>query len=107
MQYFVCLGEASHGQTTATFTVEGEQPRPWNIVYPAPAEGVTAETKGCYPVTFMASQPYTANTFAEGSTPMYAYISESANTGLQHLAGVLRFAPKAKEYWQSHSLWWG
>ena len=31
------LGEASHGKTTATFTVKGEQPRPWNIVYPAPA----------------------------------------------------------------------
>ncbi len=88
------LGEASHGQTTATFTIEGKEPRPWNIVYPAPAEGVTAEKAGNYPVTFMASQPYTANTFAEGSTPMYAYVNENASVNLQHLAGVLRFDVK-------------
>ena len=32
------------GQSSAQFTYEGDVVRPYNVVYPAPAEGVVAET---------------------------------------------------------------
>ncbi|MBR2030832.1 MAG: hypothetical protein IKA04_01300 [Alistipes sp.] len=88
------LGEAYHGQTQATFKFTGTLLNyPYNIVYPAPAEGVKAATAGQQVVTFKTSQPYTANTFAEGSVPMYGHVEdENDATTLNHLTGVLRFA---------------
>ena len=87
------LSEEFHGSTSATFTV-GNLAYPCNIVYPAPAEGVTA-AEGLQAVTFLATQEYAAGTFAEGSTPMYAQVAQEGDgINLQHLAGVLRVAPK-------------
>ena len=88
------LGEEYHGQTQATFKFTGKLLNyPYNIVYPAPAEGVTAEKAGNYPVTFKTSQVYTAGSFAEGSVPMYGYVEdENDATTLNHLTGVLRIA---------------
>ena len=90
------LAAEAHGQTSATFTIDGTVEYPYNIVYPAPAEGAVA-TEGMQVVTFLASQPYVANSFAEGSTPLYAQIAnEGEAICLNHLAGVLRFAPKGE-----------
>ena len=90
------LSESSHGKSSATFTINGVVEYPYNIVYPAPAEGVTA-AEGLQAVSFLATQEYTAGTFAEGAVPMYAQVasaSEAAN--LKHLAGVLCIAPKGE-----------
>ena len=89
------LGVEYHGQQQATFKFTGTLLNyPYNIVYPAPAEGVQAVAEGCQVVTFAATQAYTADTFAEGSVPMYGYVAdENAATTLNHLAGVLRIAP--------------
>ena len=88
------LTEAAHGKAKATFTLSGELTYPYNIVYPAPAEGVVAG-KGLQAVTFLATQDYTAGSFAEGAVPMYAYVENAGNAiSLEHLAGVLRFVPK-------------
>ncbi len=88
------------GAAGALFTFESELVRPYNIVYPAPAEGVGEGT--VYPVTFAATQPYTEGTFASGVAPMYGYAAglaegeaESA-IQLNHLTGVLRFAIKGE-----------
>ena len=90
------LAAEAHGQTSATFTIDGTVEYPYNIVYPAPAEGAVA-TEGMQVVTFLASQPYVANSFAEGSTPLYAQVAnEGEAICLNHLAGVLRFAPKGE-----------
>ncbi|MBR2031422.1 MAG: hypothetical protein IKA04_04325 [Alistipes sp.] len=88
------LGEEYHGQTQATFKFTGTLLNyPYNIFYPAPAEGVTAEKAGNYPVTFKTSQVYTEGSFAEGSVPMYGYVEdENDATTLNHLTGVLRIA---------------
>ena len=88
------LGEEYHGQTQATFKFTGTLLNyPYNIVYPAPAEGVMAEKAGNYPVTFKTSQVYTEGSFAEGSVPMYGYVEdENDATTLNHLTGVLRIA---------------
>ena len=88
------LDAAAHGKPRASFVVDGEVDYPRNIVYPAPAEGVVA-AEGKQVVTFLANQNYSAGTFAEGAVPMYAYAeSEGDAILLQHLAGVLCFAPK-------------
>ena len=90
------LAAEAHGQTSATFTVEGNLEYPYSIVYPAPAEGAVA-AEGLQVVTFLASQPYTAGSFAEGSTPLYAQVGAAGEAiSLSHLAGVLRFAPKGE-----------
>lgn len=90
------LAAEAHGKTSATFTIEGNLEYPYNIVYPAPAEGAVA-AEGMQVVSFLASQPYTAGTFAEGSTPLYAQVTtEGEAISLSHLAGVLRFAPKGE-----------
>lgn len=86
------------GTDGALFTFAEELARPFNIVYPAPAEGVVALTEGQYPVVFPASQAYTEGTFASGVAPMYGY-AESGTEGatqLNHLTGVLRFAVKGE-----------
>ena len=89
------LGVEYHGQQQATFKFTGTLLNyPYNIVYPAPAEGVKAVTAGQQVVTFKTSQVYTEGSFAEGSVPMYGYVAnENAATTLNHLAGVLRIAP--------------
>ena len=89
------LSEADHGKASATFTISGVA-YPYNIVYPAPAEGVTA-ADGLQAVTFPAAQAYTAGTFAEGAAPMYAYVAKEGDAvSLKHLAGVLCIAPKGE-----------
>ena len=90
------LGEEYHGQAQATFKFTGTLLNyPYNIVYPAPAEGVKAVTAGQQVVTFKTSQAYTAGSFAEGSVPMYGYVEdENDATTLNHLAGVLRIDVK-------------
>ena len=91
------LAAEAHGQTSATFTIDGTVEYPYNIVYPAPAEGVVAATEGQQVVSFLAAQPYTAGTFAEGSTPLYAQVGAAGEAiSLSHLAGVLCFAPKGE-----------
>ena len=90
------LTKAADGASAATFVVNGEVAYPHNIVYPAPAEGVTA-AEGLQAVTFLAEQPYVAGSFAEGAAPMYALVTEGGeSTTLSHLAGVLRFAVKGE-----------
>ena len=87
------LAAEAHGKASATFTVEGNLEYPYSIVYPAPAEGAVA-AEGLQVVTFLASQPYTANSFADGSTPLYAQVGAAGEAiSLNHLAGVLRIAP--------------
>ena len=74
--------------------------RPFHVIYPAPAEGVEAETEGCYPVVFPATQTYAEGTFAAGTAPMYGYAAapaegeEAAPVQMQHLTGILRLAVK-------------
>ena len=90
------LSESSHGKSSATFTINGVVEYPYNIVYPAPAEGVTA-AEGLQAVSFLATQEYTAGTFAEGAVPMYTQVaSASEAASLKHLAGVLCIAPKGE-----------
>ena len=67
----------------------------YNLVYPAPAEDVTASaTAGLYPVVFPASQSYNAANPAEVAAPMYGYAPAGETMTLQHLSGVLRFLIK-------------
>lgn len=84
------------GSASALFTFDETLTRPFNIVYPAPAEGVAAVTEGCYPVTFPATQTYTEGGFASGAAPMYGYAAEGTESAIQlnHLTGVLRIAVK-------------
>ena len=96
------LAESFDGQASASFTFNGEVVRPFNAVYPAPAEGATA-AEGLYPVTFLATQVYTEGTFAAGAAPMYGYAAAAAEgeaeqpLQLNHLTGVLRFAIKGEK----------
>ena len=97
------LKEEADGKSVATFTFGKTLTYPYNVVYPAPkvnfdlslGGGVRAE--GGQAVTFLATQPYKVGTFADEAAPMYAMV---ANEGdpilLQHLAGVLRIAPKGE-----------
>ena len=90
------LTEEAHGKTVASFVLNGEPTYPYNLTYPAPAEGVVA-AEGKQAVTFLANQNYEAGTFAEGATPMYGYVeAEGDAVELHHLAGVLCFAPKGE-----------
>ena len=84
------LTSESEGKANATFTFASDIVRPYNVVYPAPAAGVVAQTEGAQVVTFAAVQPYTAGTFAPGAAPMYGYTAEEGETlQLNHLAGAL------------------
>ena len=86
--------------TSATFTFPEAIARPWNVVYPAPAEGVVPATAGLQAVTFLATQEYKAGTFCDGAAPMYGVAAAAAEgeeapaVQLNHLTGVLRFAVK-------------
>ena len=88
------LAENFDGLASASFSFNGEVAHPYNAVYPAPAEGVTA-AEGLFPVTFLAEQAYTEGTFVAGAAPMYGY-AEGDELQLNHLAGVLRFAIKGE-----------
>ena len=85
------------GQVAASFSFAKELTHPFNVVYPAPAEGVTA-AEGLYPVTFLTVQPYTEGTFVSGAAPMYGYAAAAGETvQLNNLTGVLRFAIKGEK----------
>ena len=94
------------GSANAYFTFNEEVTRPYSVVYPAPAEGVTA-AEGLFPVTFAATQVYTEDTFAPGAAPMYGYGAalaegeEESAVQLNHLTGVLRFAIKGDKALES------
>ena len=91
-------GLPEEGTQSATFKVNAVLDYPYEIVYPAPAEGVKAQAEGCQVVTFPSVQAHNANSFAEGAVPMYGYVAnESAFTQLNHLAGVLRFLVQCGE----------
>ena len=96
------------GEATATFSFAEEVKTPLCVVYPASAAATVEEGEGeatpepepepapvtAYPVTFLATQPYTVGTFAPQAAPMYGYAAELPETGVQlnHLTGVLRLA---------------
>ena len=86
----------SVGKASATFVVNGALAYPYNIVYPAPAEGVSAVADGCYPVVFPATQTYVAGNVDGNAVPMYGYAEEGTTPTLNHLTGVLRFAVKGE-----------
>ena len=92
--------QAGSPSTQFTFA-NGELSFPYNIVYPAPTTKLDitlgdVRAEGVQRVTFLAEQPYTVGSFAEGAAPMYGYAAEANNDAIQmhHLAGVLRFAVK-------------
>ena len=84
------------GTSGAEFTFNtSELGETYNLVYPAPAEDVTASaTAGQYPVVFPASQSYNAANPAEVAAPMYGNAPAGETMTLQHLSGVLRFLIK-------------
>ena len=84
------------GAASATFTLNGTLEYPYNVVYPAPAEGVVAVTEGCYPVVFPATQEYKAGNIDGKAAAMYGYAEEGSAPALHHLTGVLRFAVKGE-----------
>ena len=86
------LTEAAHGQSVANFVLNGVLTYPYNMVYPAPAEGVVA-AEGKQAVTFLAAQSYKAGTFAEGAAPMYALVAEGEAISLKHLSGLICLPP--------------
>ena len=84
------LQGVSANTKNATFSFNSELNYPLCAVYPAPAEGVVAETEGAQVVTFAAVQPYTVGTFAPGVAPMYGYAeAEGQAVQFNHLSGVL------------------
>ena len=86
----------SVGKSSATFVIGGTLAHPYNIVYPAPAEGVSAVADGCYPVVFPATQLYNAGNVDGNAVVLYGYAEEGATPVLNHLTGVLRFAVKGE-----------
>ena len=88
------LTEEADGKAVAQFTLNGELAYPYNIVYPAPAEGVVA-AEGLQVVTFQATQNYKVGSFAEGAAPMYAQVATEGDViEMKHLAGVLCLVPQ-------------
>ena len=83
------LASNEQGKADAIFTFASDIVYPYNAVYPAPAEGVVAEDVNSQVVTFAATQPYAAGTFASGVAPMYGYVAAEGTLQLNHLAGVL------------------
>ncbi len=86
---------------SAMFSFEEAVSYPLCTVYPAPAVAAVeeaAEPTTVYPVEFLATQPYTAGSFAPKAAPMYGYgvapaaDAEAEPIAMQHLSGVLRFA---------------
>ena len=102
------LANVAAGSDAATFTFSQPVTAPFCVVYPAPTAATVedeiveepAAPVTVYPVTFAATQPYTAGTFASGVAPMYGYAAalaegeEQPAIAMQHLTGVLRLAIK-------------
>ncbi len=88
------VSAAEAGSAAATFVVNGALTHPYNIIYPAPAEGITSATEGCYPVVFPATQTYVAGNIDGSAVAMYGYAEEDVAPTLTHLTGVLRLAIK-------------
>ncbi len=110
----ISIEEDNPAAATFTFDEPGVT-RPYCVVYPAPEamaitegeanDGGTGESEPATPttvcpVTFLATQSWVDGTFCEGAAPMYGYGEAAAEDEatepiqLQHLAGVLRIAPK-------------
>ena len=84
--------EIATNRSKASFTVPSASLKsPYYVTYPYSAS-TTAETPM---VTFKAEQNYIAGSFDVASAPLCAY-STTNNLSLHHLAGVLRFAVRAK-----------
>ena len=84
--------EIAANRSKASFTVPSTSLKlPYYVTYPYSAS-TTAETPM---VTFKAEQNYVAGSFDVGSAPLCAY-STTNKLSLHHLAGVLRFAVRAK-----------
>ena len=102
------LANVAAGSDAATFTFSQPVAEPFCVVYPAPTAATVedevveepAAPVTVFPVTFAATQPYTAGTFASGVAPMYGYAAalaegeEATPIQLNHLTGVLRLAIK-------------
>lgn len=73
----------ANGGKVATFTFDGVVNYPYNIAYPAAAEGK---------VLFAAKQSHTESTFANGAATMYGYAETNDGLSLNHLTGVLKIA---------------
>lgn len=73
----------ANGGKVATFTFDGVVNYPYNIAYPAAAEGK---------VLFAAKQSHTESTFANGAATMYGYAESEGGLKLNHLTGVLKIA---------------
>ena len=81
-------------KAVATFELSGVLDYPYCITYPHTAS-TTAESPK---VEFMAEQIYTSGSFANGSAPMCGYVAKGGEKiGLEHLAGVLRFAIRGEK----------
>ncbi len=79
-------------RANATYTVKKVLNYPYAVTYPYTA-ATTAESPK---VLFVAEQEYTEGSFANGSAPMYAYVTNADESiKMHHLAGVLRFAIRA------------
>ena len=84
--------EIATNRSKASFTVPSTSLKlPYYVTYPYSAS-TTAETPM---VTFKAEQNYIAGSFDVASAPLCAY-STTNHLSLHHLAGVLRFAVRAK-----------
>ena len=84
--------EIAANRSKASFTVPSTSLKsPYYVTYPYSAS-TTAETPM---VTFKAEQNYVAGSFDVASAPLCAY-STTNQLSLHHLAGVLRFAVRAK-----------
>ena len=75
----------ANGGKVATFTFDGVVNYPYNIAYPAAADGK---------VIFAAKQSHTESTFANGAATMYGYAESEGGLQLNHLTGVLKIAVK-------------
>ena len=80
------LSEEFHGSTSATFTV-GNLAYPCNIVYPAPAEGVTA-AEGLQAVTFLTAQEYVA-----GTSDVAAFGAKVNSANSRIVPALIAFSP--------------
>ena len=92
------------GSAATSFVFDQTLTYPYNIVYPAPTTKINVDlgdvrAEGLQTVTFLAEQPYTVGSFAEGAAPMYGYATAETEgpIQMQHLAGVLCLAPKGED----------
>ena len=111
-QASLALEGVAEESVAATFKFENKLQAPYCVVYPASAvaaveegEEVTPAPVTVYPVTFLASQPYTVGTFAPQAAPMYAYASEeTAELELKHLTNITPTSTAPKDTYQRMKL---